>query len=263
MKLTDEEIADLREGGRRLVLILERLRREIKPGTNLQTLSRLAETEAKRQGGLPSFQGFEGYPAPVCLCVNDQVVHCIPSDTVLQAGDIITVDMGLYYRGLHTDAAVTWAVGQVSPIVKRLMDGAYAALLAGTSEVRSGAKVSAVSGAIEKTLTGKGLTIFRQFVGHGVGHRLHENPMIPNFTTPGSSPTLIAGTALAIEPIVGLGDEETITEADDWSVRTADGKPVAEFEHTVLVTDQGYEVITPLETLIGSPKSWLIQGKIE
>ncbi|AKM84762.1 TPA: type I methionyl aminopeptidase [Patescibacteria group bacterium] len=252
MTLTPEEINYLREGGRRLVLVLERLRQEIKPGTNLRLLAKLAETEAKRQGGLPSFQGFEGYPAPVCLCVNDQVVHCLPRDIQLKDGDIITVDMGLYYQGLHTDAAVTWTVGRVSPSVTRLLDGAYAALLAGTNEVRAGAKVSSISRAIEKTLTARGLTIFRQFVGHGVGRKLHESPMIPNFVDRGQDPTLTSAMAIAIEPITGLGTDEVITEADGWSTRTADGRPAAEFEHTVLVTPTGYEVITPLETLIGS-----------
>ncbi len=252
--LTPAQIVHLREGGRRLVAILARLRQAIKPGANLLDIARLAEVEAKRQGGLPSFLGFEGYPAAVCLCVNDQVIHCIPQDRVLREGDIITVDMGLYYHGLHTDAAVTWAVGKVGPAVGRLLDGAYAALLAGTGEVKAGVKVDTISRAIEKILRVRGLTIFRQFVGHGVGQELHQSPMIPNFrdADAGASPTLLAGTAIAIEPIVGLGTEEVLTAADGWSTRTVDGRPAAEFEHTVLVTPEGAEIITPLEMLVGS-----------
>jgi len=255
MILNSEKIANLRVAGEKLVAVLEKIKAEIKSGTNLQDIARLAENEIKRHGGLPSFQGYQGYPSSICLSVNDQIVHCPPSDTTLRDGDVISVDLGLYYKGVHADAAFTWPVGQISPNAKRLLAGTYAALLAGTSQVKPGAKVNDISSAIEKMLKAKGLTIFRQFVGHGVGAQLHEEPMIPNFSTPGRTAKLVPGMAIALEPIAGLGEEEVITEADDWSTRSADGKPAAHFEHTVLVTDTGYEVITPLGTLIGSPKS--------
>lgn len=242
----------MREGGRKLVTIMRTLKSAIRPGANLQTLEDIAEQEARKQGGIPSFKGYRGYPAATCLSVNEEIVHCIPRDRELRTGDIISVDIGLYYKGVHTDMAVTWPVGPTSPEVKRLMTGTYTALLAGTEAIRPGGRVNDISKAIEKVLKGKGFTIFKQFVGHGVGRQLHESPMIPNFATPMPGELLKPGMALALEPIAGLGSEAVEQGDNHWDTRAADGRPVAHFEHTVLVTDSGFEVITPLETLIGS-----------
>jgi methionyl aminopeptidase len=174
-----------------------------------------------------------------------------PETVSCKSGDIITVDFGLYYHGVHVDAAVTWPIGAVGPEARRLLDGTYAALLAGTEQVKPGHHVGDISAAIGRTLTARGLTIFRQFVGHGIGRQLHEEPMVPNFPS-GRGRKLVPGMALALEPIAGLGSENTILDDNNWDTRTTDGKPAAEFEHTVLVTETGVEVLTPLETLIGS-----------
>lgn len=252
--LNEQEIDNLREGGKKLVTILQAIKEATKPGVNLKTLEEIAEREAALTGGILSFKGYRGYPAPVCLSVNEEIVHCIPRDRVLNAGDIVSVDAGLYYKGVHTDMAVTWPVGQVSPEVKRLLQGTYAALLSGTEAIRPDNHVNDISSAIEKVLRGKGLTIFKQFVGHGIGRQLHEDPMIPNFATKVPGLKLQPGIALALEPIAGLGGEAVDQDGNQWDTRAADGKPVAHFEHTVLVTDSGFEVITPLETLIGGQK---------
>lgn len=244
----------MREGGKKLIAIMQNLKEAIKPGVNLRSLEEIAEREAKRHGGIPSFRGYRGYPASVCLSVNEEIVHCIPCDRELQAGDIISVDMGLYYKGIHTDVAVTWPVGEISPELKRLIEGTYVALRAGTEAIRPGGHVNDISKAIEKVLSGKGLTIFKQFVGHGVGKQLHESPIIPNFAARMPGEKLKPGMALALEPIAGLGGESVKQDSNQWDTRTTDGRPAAHFEHTVLVTNSGFEVITPLEILIGGQK---------
>jgi methionyl aminopeptidase len=248
--LTSEQIVAMREGGRKLIAVFESLKSMVKPGASLLAIAEKAEEEIRNQGGKPSFKNYEGYPSVVCLSVTEQVVHCIPTDRVLQEGDILAVDMGIFYGGVHTDAAVTWPVGKISSRVAKLLKTTYQALLAGTDQVRAGTKVNDISKAIETTLQKEGITTFRQFVGHGIGPNLHENPYIPNFTSSGVSPTLQAGQAIAIEPITGIGVEQIITSQDGWSVTTADGEPSAHFEHTLLVTPEGYEILTPLDSLL-------------
>ncbi|MFH0905636.1 MAG: type I methionyl aminopeptidase [bacterium] len=252
-RLTEEEIASMREAGRKLVAVLAEIKSAIAPGVNLMQLEEIADRATRKHGALPSFRGYHGYPAATCLSVNEQIVHAVPQDRVLRDGDILSVDMGLYYQGVHADATVTWSVGRVAPAVKRLMDGTYAALLAGTDQVKPGAHAGDISQAIEKVLKARGLTIFQQFVGHGIGKKLHEDIVIPNFFTGEMGPKLTPGTAIAIEPIAGLGSsDQVITSPDGWTAYAEDSQPAAHFEHTVLVTDQGHEVLTPLETLIGS-----------
>lgn len=249
--LNPTEIANMKEGGKKLVAILQTLKNEINPGTNLKTLEEIALAEARRHGGTPSFKGYRGYPSATCLSVNEEVVHCIPRDRVLKEGDIVSVDMGLYYKGVHTDMTITWPVGKIGPEVRRLLDGTYAALLAGTEAIRPGNYVNDISTAVEKGLRARNLTIFKQFVGHGIGQQLHQEPMIPNFSAQTPGRELKPGMALALEPIAGLGSSAVDSGENGWDTRTRDGKPAAQFEHTVLVTDSGFEVITPLETLIG------------
>jgi len=250
--LTDSEIISLREGGKKLVEVFEILKSHIRPGVNLLELSDIAEKEILARDAIPCFKGYEGFPAAACLSADEQVVHCIPVDRVLKEGEIITVDMGLSYQGINTDAAVTWGVGEISADRKRLLEGTYRALLAGTDQVRPGIHVNTISAAIEGVLKASNLTIFKQFVGHGIGHELHEDPYIPNFASGEVGPTLSVNQAIAIEPITGLGVDQIITASDGWSVATADGRPSAHFEHTILVSESGFEVITPLETLLGS-----------
>jgi methionyl aminopeptidase len=253
--LTSAEIQSLKIGGQKLVEILSVLAAAAKPGVNLLDIEHLANQETERAGAKPSFKGFEGYPAATCLCVNEQVVHCIPADYVLKEGDILMIDMGIFYQGLHTDAAITVPIGEIDSDKKRLLAGTYAALRAGVAMVGPNRPVSDISGAIEDSLNSSRLTIFKEFVGHGVGRSLHEDPYIPNYLEKGvRSPKLTANMAIAIEPITGLGGPKVEFLADGWSTRTADGKPSAVYEETVLVTDSGAEIITPIDSLVRNLK---------
>lgn len=255
MQLTDSEINDLREGGQKWLLVMQEIKAAVKVGANLKELERIAEATCQKLGVLPSFKGYQGYPAATCLCVNAEIVHCIPKDYTLKDGDIITVDFGVYHKGLHVDGAFTWGVGSVSPQAKQLLHAIYTALLAGTDQVRVGNRINDISTAVEKVLKAKGLVIFKQFVGHGIGHHLHEDILIPNYAISGPTPLLKANTAVAIEPIAGLGSDATVIDSDNgWDTYARSGQPVAEFEHTVLVTPQGPEIITPLESLFDGTK---------
>ncbi|MFA5009686.1 MAG: type I methionyl aminopeptidase [Patescibacteria group bacterium] len=248
--LTDAEIIDIKECGRRLVGILAELKAMVKPGTNLLELEAAANQLASKAGGIPSFKGYHGYPAALCLSVNSTIVHGIPKDYVLKAGDILAIDMGLFYKGWHTDSALTLGVGDIAPMAARLMEGTYLALLSGTDAVRPGNRVQDISQAIEKVLRARNLTIFRQLVGHGTGRQLHLDPLIPNFDTGERGPKLTAGMLVALEPITGLGLEDTRELPDGWTIETVDGQIAAHFEHTILITPDGPEVITPLTDLV-------------
>lgn len=246
-----QDIQDLKAGGRHLVKILAALAAIVKPGVNLLKLEELASQLAAKTGGTPSFKGYHGYPATLCLSVNQTVVHGIPVDRVLQEGDIVAIDMGLKFKGWHTDAAISLPVGEVAPETKRLLAGTYAALLAGTDAMRVGNRIGDISSAIERVLRERNLTIFRSLVGHGVGRELHEEPMVPNFDSGDPGPVIQAGKTLALEPIAGLGEEAIRELPDGWTIEAADGKPAAHFEHTILATPDGPEVITPLDELVG------------
>ncbi len=248
--LSTEDIADLKESGRRLMTIFKALKEQVRAGVNLLDLEKLADSLFSQSGGLPSFKGYKGYPSSLCLSVNQVVVHGIPTDYVLKEGDILAIDMGMYYRGWHTDAAITLPVGNIAPEAHRLLDGTYTALLAGTDAAREGNHVQDISKAIEQILRGRGLTIFRQLVGHGVGRELHLDPMIPNFDPGSKGMALKSGLVLALEPIAGLGAEETNELSDGWTIETADGRVAAHFEHSILITPTGAEVLTPLDELI-------------
>ncbi|MBU1083161.1 type I methionyl aminopeptidase, partial [Patescibacteria group bacterium] len=194
--------------------------------------------------------GYEGYPAAVCVSVNSGIVHCIPTDYQLQEGDLISVDCGLLFEDMYTDAAVTWIVGKDINGYSKLLRATHAALLAGTNQARAGITIGEISSAIEKSLKKSQLTIMRQFVGHGIGKKLHEPPIVPNFMGHDKDVVLPTGSTIAIEPIAGLGSEDYKTEEDRWSTRTLDNSVVAHFEHTIAITDDGYEVLTPLDEII-------------
>lgn len=245
-----EEIAAMREGGAKLVLVLKRVVDSARPGVTLLELDRIARDFIQEQGGEPSFLGHEGYPAVLCTSVNDGIVHCIPNDYALQEGDLLSIDCGIKWQGFHTDSAVSVVVGKDIHNYTPLLRSVYQALLAGTREAHAGATVGDISAAIERSLKASKLTIMRQFVGHGVGAKLHEPPVIPNVVGHDQNAVLPAGSTIAIEPIAGTGREAHGTDADGWCARTLDGSPVAHFEHTVLVTPEGGEVLTPLDEII-------------
>ena len=244
------EIEVMSEGGKRLVEILKSLHQQLAPGVSLKALDVLARSESTRLGGRPSFLGYKGYPAAICASVNEGIVHCIPTDYQLQTGDLISIDFGFYYQGWHTDAAVTWIVSEDINGYRPLLQGVYEALQAGVKEVQAGVKVGEVSRSIETTLKAHKLTIMKQFVGHGVGKNLHEEPIIPNFVGHDKNVVLPEGAVIAIEPIAGVGREEYITLADNWSVKTTDQRPVAHFEATVAVTTTGARILTPIQQIL-------------
>jgi methionyl aminopeptidase len=244
------QIVAMREGGDKLVAVLKQVVAHSLPGATLKQLDKLAEQVIKELGAKPSFLGYQDYPSTLCTSVNDGIVHCIPSNYQLQEGDLLSIDCGLIWKGLHTDAAVSVIVGRDIYQRQPILISVYRALLAGTNEIKAGVTVGRISKAIQGALTKGKLTIMRQFVGHGVGVKLHEAPIVPNVVGHDKDVVLPEGSVIAIEPIAGVGGEAHQTDPDGWCARTLDGAPVAHFEHTVLVTREGSEVLTPLESII-------------
>ncbi len=243
---TASEIKAMREGGRMLATVLELLSRHTQPGTTPIEMSQLAQKELAKLGGEPAFKGYQGYPDIICISVNNQVQHGIPTDRPLQAGDVVNYDFGVRYRGLITDAGITVPVGKVSARVRQLLEGTERALYAGIDVVKSGCHVGDISAAVENAIRPYRLGIVRDLVGHGVGHELHEDPNIPNYGSKHGGPALKSGMTIAIEPITTLGKEDIVIDHDGWTLWTADGSWSAQFEHTILITDGGFEVMTRL-----------------
>ncbi len=242
---TPAELERMRRASKIVALTLGLLKKEIKPGVATAALNSIAESEIRAHGAVPAFLGYRGYPAALCVSINEEVVHGIPSDKrVLQTGDLVSLDLGAIYGGFYGDAAVTVAVGAVSPERLRLMEVTEAALACALGEVRSGARLGDVSNAVESFVVKHGMSVVREFTGHGIGRRLHEEPSIPNYGKPGSGITLKAGMTLAIEPMICLGRPEVVIKNDAWTAVTADGSCAAHFEHTVVVTEAGCEILT-------------------
>lgn len=245
-----EQIAAMRVGGAKLVEVLKAVVAKVQVGVSLTELDQIALQKIKALGAQPSFLGYQDYPATLCTSVNNGIVHCIPNNYRLQEGDLISIDCGLIWEGMHTDSAISVVVGKDLHGYLPLLASVYRSLLAGTNEVRGGVKVGRISKAIEDSLSRDKLTIMRQFVGHGVGTSLHEAPIVPNVVGHDKDVVLPIGSVIAIEPIAGTGREAFGTDPDGWCARTLDGAPVAHFEHTVLVTSGGSEVLTPLQQII-------------
>jgi methionyl aminopeptidase len=244
---SDVEIAAIRESGRMLATVLEALRKETKVGLTPKDMSAIALRELKVLGGEPAFLGFFGYPDIICISVNNQVQHSIPNAVPFAPGDVVNYDFGVKYKGMITDAGITVCVGNAfTPETKRLIQGTQKALHDGIQIVKAGARIGDVSAAIERTLRKHKLGIVRELVGHGVGHELHEDPEIPNYGRAGSGPVLKAGMTIAIEPITTLGSPAIYQARDGWTLLTQDGSWSAQFEHTILVTQTGYEILTEL-----------------
>lgn len=244
---TEQEIAAMRESGRMLATVLELLKKETKAGLTPKDMSALAKKELARLGGEPAFLGFYGYPDIICISVNNQVQHSIPNEIPFKDGDVVNYDFGVKYQGMVTDSGITVCVGdKFTADTKRLLTGTERALYDGIRMVKAGARVGDVSAAIERTLRKNKLGIVRELVGHGVGHELHEDPEIPNYGHAGRGPILRAGMTIAIEPITTLGDPGIYQARDGWTLLSQDGSWSAQFEHTVLVTATGCEIITSL-----------------
>jgi methionyl aminopeptidase len=230
-----------------LATVLELLRKECAAGRTPKQMSALAAAELRRLGGEPAFLGFYGYPDIICISVNDKVQHSIPDERPFQAGDVVNFDFGVKYKGMITDAGITVCVDdKTTPDTARLIKGTQDALAQGLKTVRHGCHVGDISAVIERTLRKHRLGIVRELVGHGVGHELHEDPEIPNYGRAGTGPVLVSGMTIAVEPITTLGSPAIREEPDGWTLRTIDGSWSAQFEHTVLVTPTGCEILTQL-----------------
>lgn len=243
----EEEIKLLRVAGKIVAKTHEYLKPYIKPGISTKELDKLAEKFILSQGATCSFKGYQGFPGAICTSVNDVLVHGIPSDDViLKDGDVITLDIGACYRGYHGDSAWTYAVGNVSDEAKRLMEVSEKSLYIGLEQVKPGNRISDIGHAIQVYLEGNGYGVPRDYTGHGVGKDIHEDPIIPNYGVANRGPKIAKGMVFAIEPMVTLGEYYTRTLFDDWTVKTIDGKITAHYEHTVAVTDDGYEILTKI-----------------
>jgi methionyl aminopeptidase len=242
-----EEIDRMRRAGRLVGHTLSRLVEAVRPGITLLELDALAEKEIRDGGGTPSFLGYHGFPATLCLSPNDWIVHGIPNGFALADGDILSIDCGAIVDGWHGDAAVTVPVGQVDEAGRRLIETTERAMWAGIAQVRAGNRLSDIGHAVERVAAAPGYGVVREYVGHGIGTRMHEEPQVPNYGRPGRGLRLEAGLALAIEPMVNEGSPDTRVLDDGWTVVTRDGSRSAHFEHTVAITPDGPEVLTLLD----------------
>jgi methionyl aminopeptidase len=235
----------MREAGKIVGLTLKKLREVIKPGISTVELDRFAEQEIRKQGGIPAFKGYRGFPGTVCVSVNEQIVHGIPGELVIRYGDIVSLDLGAIVDGFYGDSAITVGVGAISTEDQRLLQVCEDSLWAGIRQVCPNNRIGDIGAKIEETIENHGrYGIVREYGGHGIGHMLHEEPFIPNFGLPGRGLMLRSGMVIAIEPMVNLGGDATRVLNDNWTVVTVDGARSAHFEHTVAVTNEGFEVLT-------------------
>ncbi len=254
------EIVKLRRVNQLVAEILAELRAMVAPGTTTELLDELADRRVREAGAVPAFKGYKGYPATICASLNEQVVHGIPSKRRLVEGDILSIDMGAKLNGFFGDCAVTVAVGAVAPQASALLRVTEEALFHGIDAVKPGARVSDIGAAVQRHVEAHGFSVVREFVGHGIGTALHEEPQIANYGPAGRGPRLAEGMVLAIEPMVNLGRPAVKVLDDDWTAVTRDGSLSAHFEHTVVVTVDGCEILTLLATdagrvneLLGAP----------
>ena len=238
------EIELLKVAGNIVYQTHQYLKPYIKAGITTKELDRLAEEFIRRKDATPSFKGYEGFPATLCTSINSQVVHGIPDDTKLKDGDIISVDIGACYKGYHGDSAWTYTVGKVDEKIKRLLADTEKSLFVGLNEIKPGAHIGDIGAAIEEYATSHKLGVVRELCGHGVGTSVHEAPDVPNFGIRGKGPVLKEGMVIAVEPMLTLGSPEIYIYDNDWTIDTIDESPSAHFEHTVVVTKDGYQILT-------------------
>jgi methionyl aminopeptidase len=241
---SEKELDHMREAGRVVAQAKARLAESVVPGITTAELDRIAEQEIRRLCAVPSFKGLYGFPATVCISLNEEVVHGIPSSRVVKHGDVIGLDVGAVVGGFHADSAFTIAVGEAPAETARLIDATREALRLGIAEAQAGARVGDISAAVQRYGESMGYGVVRQYVGHGIGRDLHEDPQVPNYGEPGRGPRLRAGMTLAIEPMLNIGGWETRQLGDGWTVVTADGSLSAHFEDTIAITKNGAELLT-------------------
>jgi methionyl aminopeptidase len=238
------EIEKMRCAGRIVAEVLALVESELKPGVSTGHLDRIAEAYIRRNGAVPSFKGYHGYPASLCISIDDEVVHGIPGERTIHEGQVVSIDAGAIYEGWHGDGARTFFVGAPKPEVKRLMETCRAAMMAGISAAQPGNRIGDIAAAVEDIAAPGGYGIVRQYVGHGIGTAMHEEPQVPNFRSPAKGMQLVPGICLAIEPMLTLGSHEVETRPDGWTVVTKDGSIAAHFEHTIAITEQGPQILT-------------------
>ena len=241
---TNEEIELLRENNLLVSQALAEVGKHIKPGITTKELNRIAEDFIRSHGAIPSFLGYEGYPASACISVNEQVVHGIPSDYVIKEGDIVSVDLGTFMKGFNGDSAYTFAVGEVSNEARQLLEVTKEALRKGTAQAKAGNRIGDISAAVQSYAESFGYGVVRELVGHGLGKKMHESPEVPNFGARGRGPLLKEGMVICIEPMINMGTKAVVFERDGWTVRTKDNKPSAHFEYAVAVRRDGPDVLT-------------------
>jgi len=239
-----EDLKMLKKSGEILAEIMQRLKEAVKVGISTHEIDQLAEELARRKNVLPAFKGYRGFPANICTSINEEVVHGIPNEKRLKEGDIISLDLGINYKGYFSDAAITLGLGRIDSRTEKLIDITRNALAQGIKQARINNYLSDISYAIQNYVEGHGFSVVRQFVGHGIGRSLHENPEIPNFGIPHQGELLKSGMVFAIEPMVNMGTWECEILENGWTAVTKDGMPSAHFEHTVAITNNGPEILT-------------------
>lgn len=234
----------MRQAGRIVAEALQMVGNTIKPGMTTLELDTLVDEFIRSKNAIPAFKGYHGFPASSCISINDEVVHGIPGDRVIEEGDIVSVDVGSLINGYYGDSARTFAVGEISEEKRKLMDFTEKSLAAGIDKARNGNKLGQISAAIQEVAEQQGYGVVRQLVGHGIGRNMHEEPQVPNYGYPDEGPVLKTGMVIAIEPMVNSGTYQVKTLPDKWTVVTADGSPSAHFEHTVAITENGPDILT-------------------
>ncbi|MGG2017155.1 type I methionyl aminopeptidase [Bacillus sp. S10(2024)] len=243
---TPREIEIMREAGKIVALTHQELKKHIAPGITTKELDQIAEKTILKYGAMPSFKGYNEFPGSICASVNEELVHGIPGKRKLQEGDIISIDIGAKYNGYHGDSAWTYPVGNISESVQKLLDVTEKSLYLGLEHAKPGERLSNISHAIQTYVEDSGFSIVREYVGHGIGQDLHEDPQIPHYGPPNQGPRLKPGMVICVEPMVNQGRRYVKTLSDDWTVVTVDGKWCAHFEHTIALTEAGYEILTTL-----------------
>ncbi|MFD1738305.1 type I methionyl aminopeptidase [Bacillus salitolerans] len=241
---TPREIEIMREAGRIVALTHQELKSHIKPGITTKELDAIADSFIRKHNAVPSFKGYNGFTGSICASVNEELVHGIPGDRMLHEGDIISIDIGAKYNGYHGDSAWTYGVGKISDENQRLLDVTEESLYRGLTEAKPGVRLSNISHAIQVYVESNQFSVVREYVGHGIGQDLHEDPQIPHYGPPNKGPRLKPGMVLAIEPMINAGSRYVKTLQDNWTVVTVDGKMCAHFEHTIAITEEGYEILT-------------------
>jgi len=243
---SDRELKYMRDAGKITANALEEVKKAVAPEVSTQELDRIAEKYIQRSGAKAAFKGYHGFPGNICTSINEEVVHGIPGIRRLHQGDIVSIDVGVLINDYYGDAAVTVPVGSVAPEIEKLLNVTQAALTAGIEKAISGNRLGDISNAVQTVAELNGYGVVRDYVGHGIGRKMHEDPQIPNFGKPGQGPLLKTGMTMAIEPMINLGSYEVQTLEDNWTVVTVDAKVSAHFEHTIAITPNGPEVLTRL-----------------